>query len=93
MSESITSESAAAVSESPVALWLIDRIRFYDQVDAETITLDAPLTDLGLDSIYVLTLCGDIEDTYGLAIDPTFFADYATLGELADGLSARIDGK
>ncbi len=34
-----------------------------------------------------MTLCGDIEDAYGVAIDPTFFADFATLGDLADGLA------
>jgi acyl carrier protein len=70
--------------------WLIDRIRVYDQVDPQQVTLDAPLTDLGLDSIYVMTLCGDIEDTYGLSIDPTFFADLETLGDAARALDERI---
>ncbi|MCC2034022.1 acyl carrier protein [Microbacterium allomyrinae] len=87
---SITPQSAAATAESPLAQWLVDRITFYDQVDAAAITLDTPLAELGLDSIYSLTLCGDIEDAYGLAIDPTFLADFASLRELADGLSARI---
>ena len=91
MSDIAASDTAQATAESPIALWLIDRITFYDQVDAAAITLDAPLAELGLDSIYVMTLCGDIEDAYKVAIDPTFFADYATLGELAEGLTARID--
>lgn len=85
-----TNPAAAGTSQSDVAEWLIGRIRFYDQVDAADVTLDAPLTELGLDSIYVMTLCGDIEDTYGLAIDPTFFAEFSTLGEAADALSASI---
>jgi acyl carrier protein len=91
MSDTAAPESAQATIESPLALWLIDRITFYDQVDAAGVTLDAPLTELGLDSIYVMTLCGDIEDAYGVAVDPTFFADFSTLGELADGLTAVID--
>ncbi|MCS5735605.1 acyl carrier protein [Herbiconiux daphne] len=70
--------------------WLIERIRLYNQVDAEEVTLDAPLTELGLDSIYVMTLCGDIEDTYGLSIDPTFFAEFETLGQVATALDERI---
>jgi acyl carrier protein len=85
-----TDPIATGIASSDVAEWLIGRIRFYDQVDAADVTLAAPLTELGLDSIYVMTLCGDIEDTYGLAIDPTFFAEYTTLGEVADALSARI---
>jgi acyl carrier protein len=92
MSDATTPPTLSATAESPVAQWLIDRITFYDQVDASTITLDAPLAELGLDSIYVLTLCGDIEDAYGLAIDPTFFADFTTLRDLADALETRIAG-
>jgi len=91
MSDTTAPESTQVTAESPMAAWLIDRITFYDQVDAPAVTLDAPLTELGLDSIYVMTLCGDIEDAYGVAIDPTFFADFSTLGELADGLAARVD--
>lgn len=87
---STTEKAAAATSVSDLGAWLIDRVRFYDQVPAETVTLDAPLGELGLDSIYVMTLCGDVEDTYGYPLDPTFFADYATLGEVAEALSERI---
>lgn len=85
-----TRTEPAHVSASDLAQWLVDRIRFYGQVEPETVTLDAPLAELGLDSIYVLTLCGDIEDTYGYAIDPTFFAEYTTLGELAEGLAPKL---
>lgn len=90
MSDITEPTSLDTSTESQIAQWLVDRITFYDQVDPVLITLDAPLNELGLDSIYVLTLCGDIEDSYGLAIDPTFFADFTTLRELAEGLSARI---
>lgn len=87
-----TPETIASSTPSPSDLgdWLVDRIRFYDQVDADSVTLDAPLKELGLDSIYVMTLCGDIEDTYGLEIDPAFFAEYADLRGVADGLYARL---
>ena len=92
MTDSTTPATTTQTAVSPMAQWLIARITFYDQVDPAAITADAPLTGLGLDSIYVLTLCGDIEDAYGVAIDPTFFADYATLGDLAEGLATRVDG-
>lgn len=90
MSDTAAPQTAQEAAVSPMADWLIGRITFYDQVDAAEVTLDAPLTELGLDSIYVMTLCGDIEDEYGVAIDPTFFADFTTLGDLAEGLAARV---
>ncbi|MCR2763287.1 acyl carrier protein [Microbacterium sp. zg.B48] len=90
MSEHLTPAQTAQAPQSDVAAWLIDRIRFYDQVDAAEVTLEAPVAELGLDSIYVMTLCGDIEDTYDIAIDPTFFAEFGTLGEVADALTARV---
>ena len=70
--------------------WLVDRIRFYDQVDASTVTADAPLAELGLDSIYVMTLCGDIEDSFGIDIDPPFFEGFRTLEEAGAALDERI---
>lgn len=85
-----TERETAATTEAAIGQWLIDRIRFYDQVDADAITLDAPLSELGLDSIYVMTLSGDIEDTYGIDVDPTLFAEVDTLGEVARELSARV---
>ncbi|GAA0492979.1 acyl carrier protein [Microbacterium aurantiacum] len=87
-----TPETIAASAPSPSDLgdWLVDRVRFYDQVDAESVTLDAPLKELGLDSIYVMTLCGDIEDTYGVEIDPAFFADHSDLRGVAEALHTRV---
>jgi acyl carrier protein len=77
-----------STSESEVADWLVGRITFYNTADE--VTLSSPLAELGLDSVYVMTLCGDIEDTYGIAVDPTFFAGYETLDDLATGLAARL---
>lgn len=86
---STTDSQPIATSASSITEWLIGRITFYDQVDAASVTPDARLDELGLDSIYALTLCGDVEDAYGVPLDPTVFAEYATLAELADGLATR----
>ena len=53
-------------------------------------TPDTPLAELGLDSVYALTLCGDIEDTYELDVDPTIVWDYPTIRSLAGGISERL---
>ncbi|QAY74693.1 acyl carrier protein [Agromyces protaetiae] len=92
MSDSQTHVDPSEATAADLEAWLIERIRVYDQVDADTITAEASLEDLGLDSIYALTLCGDFEDTYGEPLDPPVLAEYGTLGELAAGLAARLNG-
>jgi len=91
MSDSATPQQITPTTRPDVAAWLIERIRVYDQVEPDTVTLTASLDELGLDSIYVMTLCGDIEDTYGITIDPAFFADFETLGDVAKALGERVD--
>jgi acyl carrier protein len=70
--------------------WLMGRVVAYGKVDAGTFTSETPLAELGLDSVYALTLCGDIEDEFDLDVDPTIVWDHPTIGELADGISARL---
>ena len=70
--------------------WLIGRVVAYGKVDANSFTSDTPLTELGLDSVYALTLCGDIEDAYALDVDPTIVWDHPTIRSLAGGISERL---
>ena len=55
----------------------------YGKVDAGSFTPETPLAELGLDSVYALTLCGDIEDPFDLEVDPTIVWDHPTIRSLA----------
>ena len=77
----------AQVISTDVEQWLTQRVLAYGKVAPDTFTVDTPLAELGLDSVYALTLCGDIEDEYGLDVDPTIVWDYPTIRELAEGIS------
>lgn len=81
---------STATAPTPTTAWLLERIAFYGQIDPATLSPDTPLTELGLDSVYSLTLCGDIEDAFGLPMDVTYLAEYATLRELGDGVDERL---
>jgi len=70
--------------------WLMGRVVAYGKIDAGTFDSETPLAELGLDSVYALTLCGDIEDEYQLDVDPTIVWDHPTIGELAGGISERL---
>ncbi|KAA9132919.1 acyl carrier protein [Microbacterium caowuchunii] len=85
------SENPARSTGPHLLAWLIDRIRFYGQVDEQDVTPHTPLTELGLDSVYVLTLCGDLEDTFGLVVDPPYLAGFGTLDDLATDLATRLE--
>lgn len=70
--------------------WLRERVAAYGDVSADDVDVNAQLTDLGMDSVYALTLCGDIEDTYNIDMDPSVIWDHDTIRSLADALAADI---
>lgn len=73
-----------------IATWVTGRIEFYGRVAPGSFTIDTPLAELGLDSIYAMSLCADIEDTYGLPLDPSIFEEHPTIRELSEGVVSRL---
>jgi acyl carrier protein len=71
-------------------VWVLARVAYYIEGSPADVDPDAKLVGYGLDSVYALSLCGDIEDEYGLEVDPTLAWDYPTVnaivGHLADTL-------
>jgi acyl carrier protein len=66
--------------------WLAARVATYVQKAPEDIKTDVPLAEYGLDSVYALTLSGDIEDHLGLTLEPTLMWDHPTINALAQAL-------
>ncbi|MEK8227047.1 acyl carrier protein [Oerskovia sp. M15] len=52
----------------------------------EDVEPSATLTGLGLGSVQILALCGDLEDELDLSIDPAVIVDYPTLESLGSFL-------
>jgi acyl carrier protein len=48
--------------------WLMERVAFYLEIPQYTIDPDASLVELGLDSVYAMTLSGDVEERFGLEL-------------------------
>ena len=71
--------------------WLAARVASYLNTTADEIDPDLPLAEYGLDSVYALILCGDIEDTFGLVVEPTLAWDYPTVNAMAAYLRAELD--
>lgn len=88
--DAATVEDTGSVSAAAMADWLTACIADYRELQPSEIDKDAPLADLGLDSVYALTLCGDIEDHWGLETDPTVAWDFPTINTLAGHLQERL---
>jgi acyl carrier protein len=77
------------VTAADLTAWLTAKVAEYTETAPDGISPSARLTDLGLDSIYALALCGDLEDDFGLVVEPTIIWDHPTVGELAGHLAER----
>ncbi|MER7178207.1 acyl carrier protein [Streptomyces hyaluromycini] len=69
-----------------IATWLLERVAYYLDEPTEAIDAEAPLAHYGLDSVYALALCGDIEDTLSVSIEPTLIWDVENLVDLTGRL-------
>ncbi|MFJ9005164.1 acyl carrier protein [Streptomyces canus] len=80
----------SAPPDTELRSWLRARVAHYAQLDAAAIDTTATLTTYGLDSVYALILCGDIEDHLGVALEPTVAWDHPTIDALAGHLEETL---
>ena len=82
-----TTPAAGRTDRAEIAGWLTERVAAFLERPETEIDPDVELVELGLDSVYALTLCGDIEEQFGLAVEPTLPWDYPTVNALAGYLA------
>jgi len=77
----------------PVELraWLTDRVSEYLRLPAAEIDPTEQLAAYGLESVYALALCGDIEDHLGVLLDATIVWDHPSIEQLGDYLGRLHD--
>jgi acyl carrier protein len=66
--------------------WLTNRIAAYLNTEPATIASDVAINDFGLDSVFALSLCRDLEYELGILTEPTIAWDYPTIEALAGHL-------
>ncbi len=81
MSETVVDEIQA---------WVAERIAYYLSVPVSDLDPDGRLVDMGMDSIYSLTLCGDIEDRFDCEVAETVAWDHPTINLLAAHLRDEL---
>ncbi len=63
--------------------WLTDKVARTLNVAPETIDVEIPLADYGVDSAASLALCADLECEKSIAVETTVVWDYGTIDAIA----------
>ena len=72
-----------------LADWLTMKVAGYLNVPADTIDIETPLADCGIDSVAGMALCADLQCEKGFDVDTTIVWDYPTIGAIAEYLTAE----
>lgn len=72
--------------------WLTLQVGDYLSLEAGDVQPDMPLAQYGLNSVYALGLCGDIEDEFGITVEPTLAWDYPTIELVAEFIDEQLVG-
>ena len=71
--------------------WVRERVAQYVERPAAEIAPDVPLAEYGMDSVYALGLCGEIETELGIDVEPTLAWHYPTAAAIAGYLQEQLD--
>lgn len=94
MTDTTAATAAPADVSAPQAIraWLVDRVAYYLERNPADVDEGTQLAEMGLDSVYALTLCGDVEDRFGLVVEPTLAWDHPTIDAITAHLAAALGG-
>ncbi|MEV5016074.1 acyl carrier protein [Streptomyces sp. NPDC053780] len=90
MTDTTTTTADAGTAPEAVRAWLVDRVAYYLERSPSDVDEGADLAEMGLDSVYALTLCGDVEDRFGLVVEPTMAWDHPTVDAITAHLAAEL---
>lgn len=68
--------------------WLTARVAFFLERPVDDIDPETSLTHYGFDSVYAITLCGEVEDVLKVSLDPVVLWANDTIDALAEHLSS-----
>ena len=78
------------MADEALTSWLVDAVAGYLAVPASRVGTDVTLQTLGLDSVHAMALCVDIEDRWGVLVEPTLAWDHPTIDAIAAHLEGRL---
>lgn len=79
-------DHSSEVYTDSITTWLTEIIAKYLRISNDSVLVDSPFAEFGLDSVHALTLIGEIEQYLGLQLDPMLLWDFSTVRELSSEL-------
>ncbi len=79
------------VEREQIVAFLRERILQRIGLDEARLGNDTPLTELGIKSVDVVLISGEIEDHFALEVDPVMMFEYRTVNAVADRLLALLE--
>ena len=70
--------------------FLYEQLAQRSDLPVESITPETQLTDLGIQSIDAVLLCGEIEDRFAVEMDPADIFEHDTVGAFAQSILTRM---
>ncbi|QGZ35074.1 acyl carrier protein [Stappia indica] len=77
-------------SESQLFSFLREQVAQRTKTSADQIRMDMSLSDLGLQSIDAVLVCGEVEDRFEVEVDPAEIFQHDTLGDFARSIADRM---
>lgn len=94
MTTSAPAPAAQVATPEEIREVLLNLVASYLERPVTEIESDVKLVDYGLDSIFALTLCGDVEDEFDIEVTSTLAWDYPTIDAITvylhEALTARV---
>ena len=81
--------TADASDYQQLADWLTVKVAGYLNVPSDTIDIDTPLADCGIDSVAGMALCVDLQCEKGFDVETTIVWDHPTIDAIAEYLTAQ----
>jgi acyl carrier protein len=78
------------VSDESLRVWLVDAVAGYLALPPSQVGTGVKLRSLGLDSVHAMELCVDIEQRWGILVEPTLAWDFPTIDSIVTHLSGRL---
>ncbi|TQM79935.1 acyl carrier protein [Saccharothrix saharensis] len=81
------------MSDDTLRAWLVDTVAGYLKLPPSQVGTDVTLRSLGLDSVHAMALCVDIEDRWGVLVEPTLAWDFPTIDTIVTHLAPLTSGE
>ncbi|GAA3824592.1 acyl carrier protein [Streptomyces coacervatus] len=85
-----TSDLPVLPTKQELHIWLTQVVSDYLGNPPETLDPARPLAEAGLDSVYALSVCSEIEETLEVPVEPTLAWDHPTIDAIVDHLHGVI---